>query len=500
MAMYSEETDLSTLLRREEDTDLEFKRQISESASFTQNEKKELAKDISAIANTWGGRIIVGFDKKENRVYGISQDILPGISGYCDTIQRILKDRCYPPVTFNTSLEEYEGNKLIVIKIPQGQFLHQMKDTGAIYIRRGAVIDVASPQEIAARYRETQGTDMELPLEPIKRWPYEDHKIYVFKGNTSPFLQIGKTGPFRHVSDCAVFNPNFTVVGPPSFGENWQACRTTIGAWGNHSSKDFIEFVDEVEKIWMKLLGTTLLDAFPSYWAISDNESMIYGSGAENMAEIFNPSTYGTVGFILQGCFGEHYDRTCFVVVYCQVHRGAVSYLGMDTYLSCAPTNWNWINKLYSPFRQFGDFREVSNFSIFDIPMIQHLPEQKTVKPIFLGGIGRLGADVREREYDQYAGVIMQLPNIEQIPYKFGEINPASNHMKINLRTCPLAYFDNFVCSITNPPPLCADVEKEQLKEIRTPRVTTICFPATGFSIYAITAHSTSLFNVSVVT
>jgi len=485
--------DLSTLLSSYEDVGLEFKRQISESCSFTPSEKKELAKDISAMANTLGGRIIIGYEKKESRLYGISSDIVSGISEYFDTIQRILKDRCYPPVSFHTSLEEYKGKKLIVIEIPQSQFPHQMKDTGAIYIRRGAVIDTAKPHEIAARYLQIQGSEIELPEEPIEKWPYEDRKIYLFKDKTAPFVKIAKTGPFEHVSNCVVFNPNFTVVGPPNFGNYWQSCRITIGAWGSRSSKDFIEFMTEVETIWMKLLGIALLDAYPSYWTISNNGFMIYGCGAENLREALSTSTYGAVASILQGCFGEHYDRTCFAVVYCQVHRSVISYLGMDTYLSCAPVNWNWINKLYSPFQHFGDFQGISNFSIYDIPMIQHISRQKTVKPEFLGGIERLGADPKEREYDQYTGVIMQLPDLEMIPYEISEVNPTEHPLKENLRVCPLRSFDSFVCSITNPPPLCTDIETGQMKELRTPRVTTMLFPAPGFSIYGITAHSTPI-------
>jgi hypothetical protein len=32
-----------------------------------------------------------------------------------------------------------------------------------------------------------------------------------------PFAKIAKSGPFRHIADCPVFNPNFTLIGPPSF-------------------------------------------------------------------------------------------------------------------------------------------------------------------------------------------------------------------------------------------------------------------------------------------
>jgi hypothetical protein len=208
----------------------------------------------------------------------------------------------------------------------------------------------------------------------------------------------------------------------------------------------------------MKLLGVALLDAFPSYWTVSNDDFMTYGCGAENLSQAIDPTTYGTMGCILQGCFGEHYGRTCFSIVYCQIHRSMVSYLGMDMYLSCAPVNWNWINKLYSPFQHFGDFEGIANFSIYDIPMVRHISKQKTVKPIFLGGIGRLGADLREREYDQYSGVIMQLPNLEWIPYELKEVNPPDHPLKDYLRGSPLNDFDSFVCSVTNPPPLCADL------------------------------------------
>jgi len=492
------EIDVNQLISKDESTNLEFKRQISASLSFTQSEKKELAKDIAAMANTLGGQIVVGYDKRTNQISGIPSDIASKASEYFDTIQRIVKDRCYPPVRFTCFLVEYGGKKLIVIDIPQSQFLHQMKDTGAIYLRRQAIVDTAKPHEIAARYVQAERFKLKLPKTRLKKWPFEDRRTYIFGEKSKPFTKFSKSGPFGMVARCVAFLPHFTLVSPPNFGDYWQSCRVTYEFSPGCSIKDFSKFITEVEETWEKLVGFFLLDAYPSYWSISDHKFMMVGCGAENLLKALESSRYGTMAAILQGCFGEHYDRTCFLVVYGQVrpgpcNEGFIAYLGMDTYLSCAPTDWRWLNKVYSPFRNFGSFQGIDNYSIYRIPAVVYYSNHKPIEPKLIGGIERLGPEGRHREYDQFAGVIMQIPDLKKIPYKVEEVCPADNGFWTYTKECPLVYFDYFICSITNPPPLCSDLETNKVKLITVPKVTVMQFPAPGFSIYGITAHSVAV-------
>lgn len=483
--------DVIKLLSKEENTNLEFKRQISTSLSFTASEKKELAKDIAAMANTAGGQIVVGYDKKENQIYGISQDILSAISEYIDTIQRIVKDRCDPPVSFNCSLADYNGKKLIIINVPQSQFLHQMKDTGAIYVRRQTIVDTAKPREIAARYIQVERFKLELPKKRLKKWPFEDRRVYIFGEKPKAFANFSKKGPFSRVSECVVFLPHFTWVAPPNFGEWWQSCRVTYEVPRGCSVSEFSEFITEVEDTWEKMMGVFLLDAYPSYWSISDDHYMTFGCGAKNLIEALKSSRYGTLAAVLQGCFGEHYDRTCFLIVYGQLRsENYIAYLGMDTYLSCVPIDWRWLQKVYSPFRTFGEFQGIDNYSIYDIPAIVHRSKRKQIKPKFLGGIERLGPESKNREYDQFAGVMVQVQDMHKIPYDIEYTHDADSGIETHLDGCPLKYFDYFICSITNPPPLCMDLETRKVESITVPRTTTMLFPAPGFSIYGITAHS----------
>ena len=61
---------ISILLKREEGTKLDFKLKID---ILIESGKKELAKDICAIANSRGGRgyIVIGVEDKTKRVIGI---------------------------------------------------------------------------------------------------------------------------------------------------------------------------------------------------------------------------------------------------------------------------------------------------------------------------------------------------------------------------------------------------------------------------------------------
>ena len=64
---------LKQLLSREEDEKMDFKAELN---LTTEGEKKELVKDVTAIANSRGGRgyILYGIEDKTKRVLGINPE------------------------------------------------------------------------------------------------------------------------------------------------------------------------------------------------------------------------------------------------------------------------------------------------------------------------------------------------------------------------------------------------------------------------------------------
>jgi len=137
------------LLKREEGPKLDFKATLNLN---TEGEKKELTKDVTAIANSRGGRgyILFGVEDKTKRIIGID----PGDFKE-EQIQQIIYNRSDPPVAVSVDFIEYEGVTLAVITIFKSRHRpHQVLQSGAFYIRRGSTTDIARRSEIAGMMQE----------------------------------------------------------------------------------------------------------------------------------------------------------------------------------------------------------------------------------------------------------------------------------------------------------------------------------------------------------
>ncbi|MDK2798600.1 MAG: ATP-dependent helicase RecG [Clostridiales bacterium] len=140
---------LKNLLRQEEGPKLDFKAELYIS---TEGEKKELTKDVIAMANSPGGRgyIIFGIKDKTKEVMGIDP-----IQFSEEQIQQIIYNRCDPPVPIRVDLLEYLEKQIAVLTVyKSNQKPHQMLQNGAFYIRRGSTTDIARREEIANMLQE----------------------------------------------------------------------------------------------------------------------------------------------------------------------------------------------------------------------------------------------------------------------------------------------------------------------------------------------------------
>jgi predicted HTH transcriptional regulator len=141
---------LQQLLTRDEGPKLDFKAQLS---LRTEGEKKELAKLVSAIANSRGGRgyIIFGVEDKTKRISGINPADFNE-----EKIQQIISSRCTPPIPIRVDILTIQTKHLATITIYRSdQRPHQLRDTGSFFIRRGSTTDVAQRAEIASMLQET---------------------------------------------------------------------------------------------------------------------------------------------------------------------------------------------------------------------------------------------------------------------------------------------------------------------------------------------------------
>jgi ATP-dependent DNA helicase RecG len=140
---------LKQLLSREEGEKLDFKAELNIS---TEGEKKELVKDVTAIANSRGGRgyIIYGVEDKTKNIPGINAEDFQE-----EQIQQIIYNRTDPPVPVNVDFVEIDGKTVAVLTIFRSRHApHQMLQTGAFYIRRGSTTDFARRSELASMMQE----------------------------------------------------------------------------------------------------------------------------------------------------------------------------------------------------------------------------------------------------------------------------------------------------------------------------------------------------------
>lgn len=151
---------LEVIIKRDEGTKLDFKQKID---IEIESGKKELAKDVCAIANSRGGRgyIIIGIEDKSKKIIGIVENQYNE-----EQIQQIVSSRCEPPIPIVYETVQFNNKLLGIITIYDGgQKPYQIRENGAFYIRRGSTTDTMRKQEIASALQE--GLSLNIELCPI---------------------------------------------------------------------------------------------------------------------------------------------------------------------------------------------------------------------------------------------------------------------------------------------------------------------------------------------
>lgn len=154
---------LKVLLKKEEGTKLDFKLSLD---LINESGKKELAKDICAIANSKGGRgyIIIGIEDKTKKIVGIDKE-----DYYLEErVQQIVASRCEPPIPISLDSMEIQNKKIVLITIyDSDQKPYQIKENGAFYIRRGSTTDVMRKQELLKLFEEN--LDLTIETCPVAK-------------------------------------------------------------------------------------------------------------------------------------------------------------------------------------------------------------------------------------------------------------------------------------------------------------------------------------------
>jgi predicted HTH transcriptional regulator len=148
---------LKKLLKNEENIKQDYKLKLD---FTTESGKKEFAKDISALANSRGGRgyLIIGIEDKTRRIVGIHQEEIKE-----EQIQQVIATRIEPPIPISYDIIEIDAKYVGVVTIYQSeQKPYQFKENGAFYIRRGSTTDTMRKGEIISALQDNLSLDTEL--------------------------------------------------------------------------------------------------------------------------------------------------------------------------------------------------------------------------------------------------------------------------------------------------------------------------------------------------
>ncbi|MCX7773143.1 MAG: putative DNA binding domain-containing protein [Clostridia bacterium] len=225
------------LLSREENEKLDFKAELH---LLTESDKKELVKDVTAMANTRGGRghILFGVEDKTKRILGVDPTQF-----HEEQIQQIIYNRSDPPVPVNLDLVQIEDKTIAVLTIFRSHHApHQIIQTGAFYVRRGSTTDFARRSELASMMQENGLMTFETVI--VKNATLDDfdfermNQFFKTMAVTTDSPQTMLMEAFGFISDKGGGDYAPTVGGLLLFGKNPQIylpqCHIRI-SWGENT-------------------------------------------------------------------------------------------------------------------------------------------------------------------------------------------------------------------------------------------------------------------------
>lgn len=179
---------LLLLLSKDEGPKLDFKLKL---IIDTESSKKELAKDVCAIANSRGGRgyIVFGIEDKTKKIIGINKDEFDE-----EQIQQVVSTRIVPPVPISVEVINFQDKNIGIITIySTEQKPHQIRETGSFYIRRGSTTDIMHKEEIASMMQDNGLISYELlPVVKASLKDLDEEKIKKFLINSNLPPDINK--------------------------------------------------------------------------------------------------------------------------------------------------------------------------------------------------------------------------------------------------------------------------------------------------------------------
>lgn len=171
-------------LKVQENESLDFKREFNPSNKG----KKELCKDLSALANGGGGYLVVGVEEDEE---ARAKEIVPfDFSNEVDTqIMQVVADGISPRINglSRHSIQMSDGKSVVIFHAPFDGYLHQVTLDGddRIYVRLGSITRVMDPGQIANFHQRATAQSLQAVAEQNRAKLEEQLRMGGFHGVAS---------------------------------------------------------------------------------------------------------------------------------------------------------------------------------------------------------------------------------------------------------------------------------------------------------------------------
>jgi hypothetical protein len=238
--------DIQALVDNEEpeSVTLEYKREIDTSPGG----KKELAKDVSAMANSQGGHLIIGLAEEDHRPQMPDHFVgrMLGQQKVEEWLEQVLNSNVQPRVGLRIrpiSVPDTAAECVVVIEIPQSPRVPHMVTTEGekrYYVRHNFQTLPAEEYEVRDMFERGGKTRKEVEGYLRKRGyfePDDDPQFAMNKLTTQ--LSISYWDDTR----TPVIEPAHTVV-------SLVACPTMLGQWVDTSSQEFRDWFQSTKRLY----------------------------------------------------------------------------------------------------------------------------------------------------------------------------------------------------------------------------------------------------------
>ena len=162
--------ELVSRIRLGEDSTLGLKRMLTVGDRVTRPARDDVADELAAMANSWGGLLVFGVDDKSRDVVGVPRDRLGIVATW---IRDICNDAIDPPISpliDAVELPGSDGSRVVVVcaELERGLFLH--RSPGGFYERIGSCKRRMSPELLERLYQaRSQGRMVRFDESPVPK-------------------------------------------------------------------------------------------------------------------------------------------------------------------------------------------------------------------------------------------------------------------------------------------------------------------------------------------